>query len=164
MAIDMDVARIMTRDVIMVAPDATIPAIAALMWRHNISTIPVVEDSRVLGVVGDADLIARESEWDAPLYVPFLDAYFKVPGTGDEKRLKKILATTAADLMTKPAIVVSLGTTLQEVATLMTEERINAVPVVDAQERLVGIVSRADLVRLMAEEELESTEAETAAG
>lgn len=158
MALDLDVARIMTRGVVSVAPETAVPAIAGLMWRHGISTVPVVEDGRVLGVVTEGDMIARESEWHAPIYVPFLDAYFKVPGTGDETHLEKILATTARQLMSAPAIVVAVGTTIQEVATLLTDERINAVPVVDERERLVGIVSRADLVRMMAQEELEQAE------
>jgi CBS domain-containing protein len=66
--------------------------------------------------------------------------------------------------MRTPPIVVSLGTTIQDVATLLTDEQINAVPVVDDQERLIGIVSRADIIRLMAEEDLESDASANPAG
>ena len=150
MAINLDVERIMTRDVLSVAPDTAVPAIAQLLWEHQISGVPVVEDGKVLGMVTEYDLIARESEYDAPLYVPFLDAYFRVPGTGDSRqRLNKILATTARELMTSPPLVAAPNATVQEIATLLVDKRLTAVPIVDAHEQLVGIVSRSDIVRLM---------------
>ena len=150
MAINLDVERIMTRDVLTVAPDTAVPAIAQLLWEHQISGVPVVEDGKVLGMVTEYDLIARESEYDAPLYVPFRDAYFRVPGTGDSRqRLNKILATTARELMTSPPLVAAPNATVQEIATLLVDKRLTAVPIVDAHEQLVGIVSRSDIVRLM---------------
>src|SRR5579884_3513294 len=165
MGIDLDVARIMTRRVLTVAPDAPIPVIARLMWENQISGVPVVEGDRVVGMVTDYDLIARDSEYDAPIYVPFLDAYFRVPGTGDPQRLKKILATTAGELMTKPTIVAAPSATVQDVATLLVEKKLTAVPIVDERERLVGIVTRADLIRLMVvEEDIHGAEGETRGG
>jgi CBS-domain-containing membrane protein len=153
MGIDLDVARIMTREVLTVPPDAPIPAIAQLMWEHQISAVPVVAEGTVLGMVTEYDLIARDSEYDAPIYIPFLDAFFRIPGTGDRTRLKKILATTAAELMSSPARIAAPSASVQDVATLLVEEGLSAVPIVDVRGRLVGIVTRSDLVRLMVVEE-----------
>lgn len=153
MAIDTSVAQIMTTDVIFVGPDAEIPEIARLLWENRISGMPVVEDGRVIGMITEYDLITRESDYEGPLYIPFLDAYFRVPGTGDETQVRKILATTARQLMTAPAIVAAPDTTVQDVATLMYERRLNAIPVVEADDRLLGIVSRSDIVRLMVADE-----------
>jgi CBS domain-containing protein len=154
-AIDSRVALIMSSDVITVGPETPVEEVARLLWENKISSLPVVEKRKVIGIVTDFDLITRETEYDAPLYVTLLEAYFHIPGTGDAKQLKKILAITAGDLMTSPAITVTPEMTVLEVATLMYDKRLNALPVTDLAHDLVGIVSRADIVRLMvADEEL----------
>jgi CBS domain-containing protein len=153
MAIDSRVSLVMTEDVVLIDPDTSVPEVARLMWENNLSSLPVVENDHVIGMITDFDMIARETEYDAPLYVTFLDAYFRVPGSGDRKQLRKILATTARELMTAPAVTVEPDTTVQEAATLMYDKRLNALPVIDANRRLVGILSRADIVRLMVADE-----------
>jgi CBS domain-containing protein len=130
-----------------------VPQVARLLWEHQLTGIPVVEGQRVVGVITEFDLISRETEYEAPLYFVFLDAYFRIPGTTHEDQLRRILATTAGELMSSPAVTVTPDTTIQDVATIMYEKRVNPVPVVDENGRLVGIVSRSDIVRLMVREE-----------
>ena len=153
MDIDSSIAQLMTREVITVTPATEVSEVARLLWEHGLSGIPVVEGTRVVGMITEFDLISRESEWDAPLYVPFLDAYFRVPGSAHEDQLRRILATTAGELMTEPAQTVGPEATVQDVATLMYDKHVNPLPVVDADGNLLGIVSRADIVRLMVVEE-----------
>lgn len=153
MAIDSRVALIMTEDVVSVGPETPIDEVARLMWENKISSLPVVEGTRLVGILTDFDLIARESEFNAPMYVPFLDAYFKIPGSGDEEQLRKILGATARDLMTADMLTISPDATVQDAATTMYEQRVNALPVTDADGRLIGIVSRADILRLMVADE-----------
>ncbi len=153
MAIDSRVSLIMTEDVISIDPDTEVAEAARLMWENSLSSLPVVDRGRVIGVLTDFDMIARESEYDAPMYVPFLDAYFRIPGSGDPEQLRRILATTAKDLMTQPAVTVEPDTTVQQAATIMYDKKLNALPVVDSDRRLVGIVARADIVRLMVADE-----------
>lgn len=162
MSVDTSVKTIMTREVQTVTPETEVPEVARLLWEHKISGVPVVEGRRVIGMITEYDLISQETEFNAPLVIPFLDAYFKVPGTGDREQLRRILATTARQLMSRPVRTVRPDATVQDVATLMYEERINAVPVVDEADELVGIVSRADIVRLMVAEEARHREAPTA--
>jgi len=101
------VRSLMTRDVVAISPETSVGEIARLMWEHAISGVPVIDEQRrVIGIVTEFDLIAREASFNAPLYVPFLDAFFKVPGTGDETQLRKILATKAAEIMSSPAITI----------------------------------------------------------
>lgn len=153
MTIDRSIQEIMTRDVVAVTVATPVSDVARLLWKHKLTGVPVLEGRRVVGVVTEYDLIARQSEWDAPLYVVFLDAFLRVPGTGDEEQLRRILATTAGQLMSAPAITLTPDATVQDAATLMYERRVNPVPVVDDAGELVGIVSRSDIVRLMASEE-----------
>jgi CBS domain-containing protein len=159
MDIDTSIAQLMQRQVITVERRTPVSEVARLLGEHNLSGIPVVDGPHVVGMITEYDLISRESEWDAPLYIPFLDAYFRIPGSAHEDQLRRILATTAAELMTEPAVTVSPEATVQDVATLMYERHINPVPVVDGRGELVGIVSRADIIRLMVvEEEIHNTE------
>ena len=153
MTIDRSIREIMTRDVVAVTLATPVSDVARLLWKHKLTGVPVLEGRRVVGVVTEYDLIARQSEWDAPLYVVFLDAFLRVPGSGDEEQLRRILATTAGQLMSAPAITLKPDATVQDAATLMYERRVNPVPVVDDAGELVGIVSRSDIVRLMASEE-----------
>lgn len=153
MAIDSRVSLIMTEDVVSVRPETPVAEAARLMWENTLSSLPVVEDGAVIGMLTDYDMIARESKYDAPMYVPFLDAYFRIPGSGDPEQLRRILAITARELMTTPAVTIRPETTVQEAATIMYDQRLNALPVIGADNRIVGIVSRADMVRLMVADE-----------
>lgn len=153
MDIDTSVEHIMTRRVVAVSPDTPVTEVARLMWQHAFSGVPVVDDGQVVGVISEYDLISQQAAFDAPLYVTFLDAYFRVPGTGDEEQLRRILATTAKELMTSPPVTAKPNATVQDVATLMYERRVNPVPIVDDDGTLLGIVSRADIIHLMVREE-----------
>jgi len=152
-AIDSRVRLIMTNDVVTVTPETSIDDVACLIWEHKIGSLPVVENGRVVGIVTDYDLITRETEYDSPVFFSFLEAYFRIPGTGNEEQLRRILATSARELMSSPAVTVGPDETVQDVATLMYDKRLNALPVVDEDGALVGIVTRADIVRLMVADE-----------
>jgi CBS domain-containing protein len=153
MSVETVVRKIMTTSVITVHPETDVAEIAQLLWDNDISAIPVTEQNRVVGMVTDYDLISQQSEYDGPIYLPFIDVYFQVPGTGDPEQLRRILATTARELMSYPVKTVHPDDTVQDAATLMYENRINALPVVDNDGLLIGIISRADIVRMIAIEE-----------
>jgi CBS domain-containing protein len=152
-AIDSRVRLIMTSDVVTVTPDTSVDEVARLIWEHKIGSVPVVENGHVVGIVTDYDLITRETDYDAPVFFSFLEAYFRIPGTGDEEQLRRILAISARQLMSSPAMTVGPDDTVQDVASLMYDKRLNALPVVDDDNALVGIVTRADIVRLMVADE-----------
>jgi CBS domain-containing protein len=143
----------MTSDVVTVTPDTSVHEVARLIWEHKIGSVPVVENGHVVGIVTDYDLITRETDYDAPVFFSFLEAYFRIPGTGDEEQLRRILAISARQLMSSPSVTVGPDDTVQDVATLMYDKRLNALPVVDNDNALVGIVTRADIVRLMVADE-----------
>ncbi len=153
MTVDTSVEKIMTRSVITCTAETDVGEVAQLIWENDVSSIPVTEQGKVIGMVTDYDLISRQTEYDGPIYVPFIDLYFQVPGTGDPEQLRRILATTARELMSYPVRTVHPGDTVQDAATIMYELRINAIPVVDDDEQLVGIVTRADIVQMIAIEE-----------
>lgn len=153
MTADTSVEKIMSRSVITCTPETDVGEVARLIWENDVSSIPVTEQGRVIGMVTDYDIISRQTEFDGPIYLPFIDVYFQVPGTGDPEQLRRILATTARELMSYPVTTVQPGDSVQDAATIMYESRINAIPVVDDAEQLVGIVSRADIVQFIAIQE-----------
>lgn len=141
----MKVGDVMTRSVAAVRPETPLKDVAALMVDRVISGAPVVDaDGAVLGVVSEADFVIKE-RGAAVSRSRLLDRIF-----GKSRRaraeLAKIEATTAGEAMTSPAITVEATDTLQRAAELMSSRRVNRLPVVEGG-RLVGIVTRADVVR-----------------
>lgn len=145
------VQQIMRSDVQTVPPDATIATIARLMADHQLAGLPVVERGKVIGIITEADLIARQVDVTVPSTYPFWDAIFVADGGRDfDDEMRKVLAVTARDLMTSPVINIRQSASLSQLATLIMDEKVNPVPVLDDAYTLVGIVSRADLVRIIA--------------
>lgn len=148
---DPTVAEIMRTDVPFVSPDDSIATVARLMAVSGLPGIPVVEEGEIIGIIGESDIIAREADVEVPTPVPFLDAIFMLDGGRDfEDELRHVLAITARDLMTSPVVNIKQSATLQQLATVIIDEHVNPVPVVDNDYQLVGIVTRADLVRIIA--------------
>ncbi len=158
------VREIMQTNVSTVGPDAPVPVVANMMAQAGINGVPVVENGRMIGIVTDSDIIAREADVDAPMPAVFLDAYFVADaGRSFEEEARRALAINARQLMSSPVISIRETATLSHIATLMIDERVNPVPVLDANDDLVGIVSRADLVRVIARLESEGMQDETTA-
>ena len=145
------VAALMRTDVPIVSPDASIASVAQIMAWSGLPGVPVVADGTIVGIVTETDLIARQADVEAPTVLPILDALFVADGGRDyEEDLRHVLAVTAGELMTAPVFNIRASATLEQVATLMIDEHVNPVPVVDDDFNLVGIVTRADIVRLIA--------------
>jgi CBS domain-containing protein len=136
---------IMTTDPITVPPDTPIEAVAALMADRGISGLPVVDaDGRLVGIVTDGDLMRRLSAKEdkpASFFAALLGAtadqamaYARAHG----RRVRDVMSTNLAT--------VTEDATVEEVAHILETKRIRRVPVL-RDGRLVGVVSRADLLR-----------------
>jgi CBS domain-containing protein len=147
------VGEIMTRDVVTAASETTVSELARLLWINNVSGLPVVDgERRVVGIVSESDLLVRNAHLQVPTYVRVLDALIPLSNTRRfDEDLRKALGSTAADIMTSPVVTIDPDAELVEAATLMMDRHINRLPVVE-DDRLVGIVSRADFVRLMVQQ------------
>ena len=144
------VTQIMRSGVPTVSPDASIGETARILVEHQVPGVAVVEKGKLIGIITEADLIAREADVDVPTPVPFLDAIFMADAGPDfDDEMRKVLAVNARQLMTSPVISIRDTATLTEVATLMVDRRINPVPVLDDGLQVVGMVSRSDLVRII---------------
>jgi CBS domain-containing protein len=144
------VTQIMRTNVPVIGPDASIAETARILVEHQVPGVAVVEHDKIIGIITEADIITREAEVDVPTPVPFLDAIFMADaGPEFEEELRKVTAINARQLMTTPVISIRSNATLTEVATLMVDRRVNPLPVLDAQNNVVGLVSRSDLVRII---------------
>jgi CBS domain-containing protein len=145
------VRNIMTTEVFSVHPETSVGEIARIMSAHAISGLPVVDaNDRVVGVVTERDMIMRNTRFKLPTYIVFFESVIPLETHSHyRERLEHSLGTTASEIMSEPAVTVAPDAGLEELAEIMVDRGMNPIPVVEAG-RLVGIVSRADVVRLMA--------------
>ena len=130
---------LMNERVIAVSPEASFKEIVRRMVRAHVSAVPVVDrNGRVLGVVSEADLIVREER--SGLEHGMLGRRFH----GAVRT--KAEGLIAGDLMSRPAVTIPAGASPGEAARTMRRRRVKRLPVVDERGRLIGIVSRGDLL------------------
>ncbi|MFB7241502.1 hypothetical protein CW362_12580 [Streptomyces populi] len=135
------VSDVMTHTVAAIGRGAGFKEIVRLMEQWRISALPVVEgESRVIGVVSEADLLPKEEFRD---HDP--DRRTQLRRLGD---LAKAGGVTAEDLMTSPAVTVRANATLAQAARVMARAKVKRLPVVDELGGLEGVVSRGDLLKV----------------
>jgi CBS domain-containing protein len=136
------VSDLMTRHVVSARYDTPFKEIARLLTENEITALPVVDDGgRPIGVVSEADLLRKAG--DRPgvggkVPLPPLEAWERAKAEG----------TRAEELMSAPAVCARPDWNVVEAAQLMEVQRIKRLPVVDDMDRLLGIVSRRDLLRI----------------
>jgi len=132
---------VMTTAVVTVSQSAPYRELVDLLVGHRFSAVPVVDDfQRVTGVVSEADLL-RKIEYAGDEEPRLFD--------GRRRRSERIKssARTAAELMSAPPVTVLAGASLAAAARLMDKEAVKRLPVIDDLGRLIGIVSRGDLLK-----------------
>lgn len=132
---------VMTADVVSVPQDALFREIVQVLTRRGVSAVPVVDaNRRVLGVVSEADLLPK---------VEFADGLDE-PHLFEDRRHRaareKATGVVARDLMSAPVVTVSADASVVEAAKLLESSYVKRLPVVDRWGRLIGIVSRRDLL------------------
>jgi len=133
----------MVREVISVTRKTPLVQVAEAMARHGVSGVPVVEEGeRVVGVISEKDFLTRMGEQDAKTFMGVVAECLKGKGCV----AVPIRGQNAEDIMTSPAVTVNEETSIMEIANIFTEKNINRVPVINQQDRLVGIITRADVV------------------
>jgi CBS domain-containing protein len=133
---------VMTANVIAVGTDAAYEAVAADLVKYRISAVPVVDQaSRVIGVVSESDMLAKLA-----LDMGNGRGVSGITGIQSWEQLQKARAVTAAELMTAPVFTASPEDTIEQAARIMYSHQVKRLPVIDAEGRLTGIVTRTDLL------------------
>jgi len=135
------VKNVMSTDVATVREDTPFKDVARALAQRDVSAVPVVDlDGHVLGVVSEGDLLIKQGTQE----IEFSRSLWR--WWRDRVNHHRAAATTAGQLMTKPAFAIAATSTVAGAARTMTEKGVKRLPVVDEAGRLVGIVSRRDLL------------------
>jgi CBS domain-containing protein len=133
---------VMTTHVISVRKVASFKEIAGALREHRFGAFPVLDDKgKVIGIVSESDMLNKEALIDEQDSLRG-----DITGILHHKAEKKARGTTAGDLMTGTPVTVAPEETVEHAARLMYKHKVGRLPVVDASGRLVGIISRPDVL------------------
>lgn len=143
-----EVASVMTTDVVRAEYGTPFKAVARLLAEHRIGGLPVVDEhDHVIGVVSETDLMTRQGETPV-FHRAARRAGLPALTPGARRRAARARARTAGQLMTAPPVTAHAGDTVVQAARTMARRHVERLPVLDAGGRLVGIVTRHDLMRI----------------
>ena len=140
--------KIMTKDVVTVGLDTPVSALADILWENKISGVPVVDEAgKLLGVVTESDLIDQSKKVHIPTIMTILDSmiFLENPNKID-KELKKMTGSKVSDIYSTEVITVDLNTPMYELATIMANQKVHTLPVVE-KGKLEGVIGKADIIR-----------------
>ncbi len=129
-----NVAGVMTHDVVAVDPTTPFKSCISTMRMHGVSALPVVDRGKLVGIVTVTDLMLKE-------FRPTVRQRYEGVTSADGE-------LTAGSLMTRKVVTVAAADPVVTAVRLMFEHRVNRLPVVDGEGRLIGIVSRSDILRV----------------
>ncbi|MFC9080197.1 CBS domain-containing protein [Streptomyces sp. NPDC057062] len=142
------VGSVMTGDVVCAEYGTPFKEVARRLAAHRISGLPVVdEDDKVIGVISETDLMVHQAATPDPFDPPRRRRLGPLTRSA-RRRAAKTQARTAAQLMTVPPVTAHADDTIVEAARTMVQRRVERLPVLDEEDRLVGIVTRRDLLRV----------------
>ncbi|NUK06862.1 CBS domain-containing protein [Streptomyces lunaelactis] len=143
------VESVMVGEVISVTPATPFKDVAKLLAEHDITGLPVLDDDgTVLGVVSESDLLVRQASAGGADEEQQGPRHGRTARSTADTRDDKREGLTAGLLMSAPAITVKAEDTVAEAARTMLRRGVERLPVVDAADRLVGIVTRRDLLQV----------------
>lgn len=141
---------IMTREVVTVKADTDIYEAGRLMIKHKVSGLPVIDnEGRIIGMITQADLLSLAGVPKGHVFNEVVMRYVLHRPSPQLRTAKRV-----GDIMTKDVVTVSPETTVKTVASILNRKGIKRVPVVDNEGRIMGIVSRADIVKIVCEDAL----------
>jgi CBS domain-containing protein len=146
---DVPARDVMTTEVVTFAPDEPITEAMQRLVDNGVDAGPVVDAAgKVVGMLSTGDLIVQESQLHAPTVINILGGLFELPGQRKkfEHELEQAVAVDVEDAMTPDPVTCGPDDTVEQVATLMHDNDISRVPVVEGG-ALVGIVARGDILR-----------------
>lgn len=141
---------IMSKDVLTVQPETSVSELARLLNTHNINGVPVVDsDNNLLGVVTENDLVYQKKKVHIPTVINILDSFIYLESQSKMKEeMEKITGATVEQIYSKNAKTITPETTIDEIATMMAEQNIHTIPVVE-NNTLIGVIGKGDIIRTL---------------
>lgn len=143
------IKEIMTKDVVTVYETNTVEEVARIFIEKKISGVPVVDSqNKLVGIISEGDLIFQQKKLNPPVFLSFFDGVIQIGKNAFFDEIKKISAFLIKDLMTKEDLIVAKqDMKASDVASLLVENKVNRIPIVDDENKVVGIVTRYDLIK-----------------
>jgi CBS domain-containing protein len=136
------VSDVMATPVVWVQPETSFKRTVEVLQEYRVSAVPVVDrDGRLLGIVSATDLALKEEHQPG-------EPAPRLAGRAGRAQLAKARGTTAADVMSTPVVTVAPGASLQAAARLLHQRGVRHLPVADHDGRVVGMITRRDLLRV----------------
>ncbi|MFY9174287.1 MAG: CBS domain-containing protein [Peptococcia bacterium] len=147
----------MTTKVISVGPDDNIEKAVKILAEHNISGLPVVdENNKVVGIISSSDIVKFSGKLHVvPLIASsgWVSPYTDVSAMNSYSKGHELLTSRKVrDIMTKKVTTVQESASGEEVARIISKKKINRLPVTDNNGKLVGIITRSDLIDSLAKD------------
>lgn len=138
---------VMEKVFVTVSPETSLFDLVHLFVKNKVSAIPVVdEESKLIGIVTDADLLYKKIKPHVPHYVNLLGASIYYNGISEyDKGFKKLMACTAKELMTKDVIIAAPDAEIEQLAGVMVAEHLKVIPIVD-NHHVVGLITRTNIL------------------
>ncbi len=142
---------IMTSCVVTISSDATIGELSKILLENKISGVPVVDkEGKLIGIVSEADIIRENIKVRFPFYFdPLMFSGFVGDFENYSEDIKEYLNTRVEEIMNHHVKTVKPATPVSETVDIMLSNRINRIPVVDENKKVVGIITRADVIKSM---------------
>lgn len=144
---------IMTRDVISVFPETSLIEAARIISEHGFDGVPVIDqDKKLVGILTEYDLISKGSAMHLPTFQKLIQ---ELPVLGKDKpqfseEVRMLSELTVKDVMNMDPLTLPPDTTFEEVVkTFRDHHRVNPIPVVDDNNKVVGVISRFDVFKPM---------------
>jgi formate hydrogenlyase subunit 6/NADH:ubiquinone oxidoreductase subunit I/CBS domain-containing protein len=148
MTLDSPVKMFMTSPVLTLFETDPVRKALDLMLAKDVSGIPVVDiNLKVLGIISGADVARFAGREDEGLLSFLIPREAKKADKARDEKLRKTLNLPVYEVMSSPAVTATEDATLGNIAALIDENRISRVPIVDANGRLVGIITRGDVLK-----------------
>ena len=146
---------IMNKYPITIGKEEQLTEVAKLMVKHNLTAISVVDDNnKLIGIISEGDLLYKKVRPHAPHYINILGANIYYGGIGEyDAQFKKLVATKVEEIMTTEVITAYADAEVEVTVGAMVEKHLKNLPIVDDAYHLVGMVSRHDIMKLIAEEQ-----------
>ena len=142
---------IMKRQVVFVRNEELLAEVVNILMQHQISGVPVIdENNHLVGVVSEKDLMTKEKGLNISSYMTMMTSILSIDGKKQLGKSRERLQTaTAKEVMSTPAFAVHAEATVEEIVSLMMNRHINRIPVIDDDNKLIGIIGRTDLLPLL---------------
>ncbi len=148
---DLQAKDIMITNVVTVQSDITIGELSNILLKNKVSGVPVVDkEDKLIGIVTEADIIKDNVKMQFPFYFdPLMVSVYMVDFEKYNENVKDYLNTKVEEIMNQRVKTANPQTPVNEIADIMVNSKVNRVPIVDENKKVVGIVTRADIIKSM---------------